>query len=273
MRPFKLTLVQDDCVFEDSVDQPQTSESQSKENNDITNEIETDGSDKTETDSRQIDDESALTVENTTLDTTLADKIDPGDTGNSVTEANVADRAGFKDKIHEQLVNRTDVKAIPTNKSKKPKDNLLKLIDTLTSPLSENGTSELPAKKVTISQDTHKPPQASYLRQESDLFSSFSSEFESKNVNNPEEIYRYTGFPSLFSYLGPNATNKTLKDKKKKHVSRFEMCDFISFSFLSDFSCICRKYISMGKSNTVVSVYTTYRHLQQYCSHPSICRM
>ena len=26
----------------------------------------------------------------------------------------------------------------------------------------------------------------------------------------------------------------------------------------------------MGKSNTVVSVYTTYRHLQQYCSYPSI---
>ena len=26
----------------------------------------------------------------------------------------------------------------------------------------------------------------------------------------------------------------------------------------------------MGKSNTVVSAYTMYRHLQQYCSHPSI---
>ena len=25
----------------------------------------------------------------------------------------------------------------------------------------------------------------------------------------------------------------------------------------------------MGDSNTVVSTYTTYRHLQQYCSHPS----
>ena len=24
----------------------------------------------------------------------------------------------------------------------------------------------------------------------------------------------------------------------------------------------------MGESNTVVSAYTTYRHLQQYCSHP-----
>ena len=31
-------------------------------------------------------------------------------------------------------------------------------------------------------------------------------------------------------------------------------------------------YISMGESNTVVSTYTFYRHLQQYCSHPSICR-
>ena len=27
----------------------------------------------------------------------------------------------------------------------------------------------------------------------------------------------------------------------------------------------------MGERNTVVSAYTTYRHLQQYCSHPSIC--
>ena len=29
-------------------------------------------------------------------------------------------------------------------------------------------------------------------------------------------------------------------------------------------------YISMGESNTVVSAYTMYRHLQQYCSLPSI---
>ena len=28
--------------------------------------------------------------------------------------------------------------------------------------------------------------------------------------------------------------------------------------------------ISMGVSNTVVSAYTTYRHFQQYCFHPSI---
>ena len=28
----------------------------------------------------------------------------------------------------------------------------------------------------------------------------------------------------------------------------------------------------MGESNTVVSAYTMYRHLQQYCSHPSIYR-
>ena len=26
---------------------------------------------------------------------------------------------------------------------------------------------------------------------------------------------------------------------------------------------------SMGESNIVVSAYTLYRHLQQYCSHPS----
>ena len=29
---------------------------------------------------------------------------------------------------------------------------------------------------------------------------------------------------------------------------------------------------SMDESNTVVSAYTMYRHLQQYCSHPSIYR-
>ena len=28
---------------------------------------------------------------------------------------------------------------------------------------------------------------------------------------------------------------------------------------------------SMGESNTVASAYTLYRHLQQYCSHPSNC--
>ena len=33
----------------------------------------------------------------------------------------------------------------------------------------------------------------------------------------------------------------------------------------------CREYISTAESNTVVSANTTYRHLQQYCSHPSIC--
>ena len=27
----------------------------------------------------------------------------------------------------------------------------------------------------------------------------------------------------------------------------------------------------MDESNTVLSAYTMYRHLQQYCSHPSIC--
>ena len=27
----------------------------------------------------------------------------------------------------------------------------------------------------------------------------------------------------------------------------------------------------MDESNTVVSAYTMYRHLQQYCSHPSEC--
>ena len=29
-------------------------------------------------------------------------------------------------------------------------------------------------------------------------------------------------------------------------------------------------HISMGEGNTVVSAYTMLRHLQQYCSHPSI---
>ena len=29
----------------------------------------------------------------------------------------------------------------------------------------------------------------------------------------------------------------------------------------------------MGESNTIVSAYTMYRHLQTYCSHPSICTM
>ena len=29
----------------------------------------------------------------------------------------------------------------------------------------------------------------------------------------------------------------------------------------------------MGESNTVVSAYTTYRHLQQYCSHPWRCSL
>ena len=28
--------------------------------------------------------------------------------------------------------------------------------------------------------------------------------------------------------------------------------------------------ITMGESNTVVTAYTLYRHLQQYCSHPVI---
>ena len=31
-------------------------------------------------------------------------------------------------------------------------------------------------------------------------------------------------------------------------------------------------YISMGESNTDVSANTTYMHLQQYCSYPSICK-
>ena len=29
-------------------------------------------------------------------------------------------------------------------------------------------------------------------------------------------------------------------------------------------------YLLMGESNTIVSAYTVYRHLQQYCSHPSL---
>ena len=35
--------------------------------------------------------------------------------------------------------------------------------------------------------------------------------------------------------------------------------------------CYFVKDLSMGESNTVVSSYTLYRHLQHYCSHPSIC--
>ena len=31
--------------------------------------------------------------------------------------------------------------------------------------------------------------------------------------------------------------------------------------------------ISMDKSNTVVSAYRLYKHLKQYCSHPSICTL
>ena len=30
-------------------------------------------------------------------------------------------------------------------------------------------------------------------------------------------------------------------------------------------------YTSMGERNTVVSAFTLYGHLQQYCSHPSSC--
>ena len=30
----------------------------------------------------------------------------------------------------------------------------------------------------------------------------------------------------------------------------------------------CEHNISIGESNTVVSAYTMYRHLQQCCSHP-----
>ena len=34
-----------------------------------------------------------------------------------------------------------------------------------------------------------------------------------------------------------------------------------------------RDAISMGESNSVVSAYTMYRHLQQYCSHRSISEL
>ena len=27
----------------------------------------------------------------------------------------------------------------------------------------------------------------------------------------------------------------------------------------------------MGEYNTILSAYTLYRHLEQYCTHPSIC--
>ena len=40
--------------------------------------------------------------------------------------------------------------------------------------------------------------------------------------------------------------------------------------FLQVYEAEADAYVWMGESNTVVSAYTMYRHLQQYCSHPSI---
>ena len=44
---------------------------------------------------------------------------------------------------------------------------------------------------------------------------------------------------------------------------------FPSFSVIPFQLRYYKKYNSMDESNTVVSAYTMYRHLQQYCSHPS----
>ena len=43
------------------------------------------------------------------------------------------------------------------------------------------------------------------------------------------------------------------------------ICVYCTISSLSAFTCPFGKDISMGESNTVVSAYTMYRHLQQYC--------
>ena len=54
---------------------------------------------------------------------------------------------------------------------------------------------------------------------------------------------------------------------------------YISFNFYSSFLVLfptlfiyhyVHIIISMGESNTFVSAFTLYRHIQQYCSHPSI---
>ena len=44
------------------------------------------------------------------------------------------------------------------------------------------------------------------------------------------------------------------------------------FLYFPEFSALCKSeaLISMGESNTVVSPYTLYRHLQKYSSYPSI---
>ena len=42
----------------------------------------------------------------------------------------------------------------------------------------------------------------------------------------------------------------------------------VDFSKQCDSSVPTCKDTSMGESNTVVSAYTLYRHLQQYWSHP-----
>ena len=49
---------------------------------------------------------------------------------------------------------------------------------------------------------------------------------------------------------------------------------WIKYEFLLKFLYLAYlnlEIMSMGESNTVVSAYTSYRHLQQYCSHPLMC--
>ena len=49
----------------------------------------------------------------------------------------------------------------------------------------------------------------------------------------------------------------------------FPIWKSLKFGPLANFGV---KYILMGESNASVSAYTTYRHLQLYSSHLSICK-
>ena len=52
------------------------------------------------------------------------------------------------------------------------------------------------------------------------------------------------------------------------HVIRLNIN--LSYYIGTDYTYLLLELISMGESNTVVSAYTMYRHLQLYCSHPLI---
>ena len=49
-----------------------------------------------------------------------------------------------------------------------------------------------------------------------------------------------------------------------------DLCDSYKIGKNFKFVQIDIGSISMGESNTVVSAYTVYGYLKQYCSHPSI---